>query len=100
MYRSHARAPDYYAHREIRSLESIDPLFRVSVKPHASRGKPCRCGHTVIAVDGEGTMRRCHFIREPVGNIYQPDFDQSLSETPCTNETCGCHIGYVHLRPL
>ena len=45
-------------------------------------------------------MRRCHFIREPLGNIYQPGFERALRERPCTNQTCDCHIGYVHLDEL
>jgi hypothetical protein len=49
-------------------------------------------------VDGDGTLRRCHFIKTPVGNIYQPGWEAALRPAPCTNATCGCHIGYVH-RP-
>ena len=51
-------------------------------------------------MDGDGTVRRCHFIREPLGNLYAPDFERCLAERPCTNDTCGCHIGYVHLDRL
>jgi len=51
-------------------------------------------------VDGDGVVRRCHFIKQPIGNIYDPDFAQCLQERPCTNDTCGCHIGYVHLDRL
>ena len=49
---------------------------------------------------GDGTARRCHFIKEPIGNIYDASFDACLRERPCTNDTCGCHIGYVHLDRL
>jgi hypothetical protein len=45
-------------------------------------------------------MRRCHFIKEPIGNIYDPNYEAALFERPCTNETCHCHIGYVHLEYL
>jgi hypothetical protein len=51
-------------------------------------------------VDGDGTVRRCHFIKEPIGNIYDTDFEICLRERPCANDTCGCHIGYVHLDRL
>jgi hypothetical protein len=51
----------------------------------------------VISVDGDGTARRCHFIGTPIGNIYEPGFEQALLPRPCTNATCGCHIGYVHM---
>lgn len=97
---AYKRAPDYYSPEEIDRLEGIDPLFPLNNQHHASLGHPCRAGFSVISVDGEGTMRRCHFIREPIGNLYSPDWSAALRRTPCTNETCGCHIGYVHLDRL
>jgi hypothetical protein len=51
-------------------------------------------------VDGDGTVRRCHFIREPIANLYEPGLEAALVERPCTNATCSCHIGYVHLDHL
>jgi hypothetical protein len=46
-------------------------------------------------------VRRCHFIKDVIGNIYAPGtFDSCLQERACTNATCGCHIGYVHLGRL
>jgi hypothetical protein len=39
-------------------------------------------------------------VREFLGNIYAPDFEQALRPRPCSKETCGCHIGYVHLDYL
>jgi hypothetical protein len=51
-------------------------------------------------VDGAGTLRRCHFVREPLGNIYTEGWEQALQPRPCPNETCGCHIGYVHMPHL
>ncbi len=92
--------PEYYQEEEIQRLEAIDPLFRVNNQRHPSLGRACRAGHTVIAVDGAGTIRRCHFIKEPLGNLYEPGFKRVLSPRPCTNATCGCHIGYVHLEDL
>jgi hypothetical protein len=54
----------------------------------------------VIAVDGDGTIRRCHFIERPIGNIYDPGVEAALAPRPCTRATCRCHIGYVHLDHL
>ena len=45
-------------------------------------------------------MRRCHFVREPLGNLYADDWAEALKERLCPNATCGCHIGYVHLDRL
>ncbi|HVX11579.1 MAG TPA: hypothetical protein VHC22_10395 [Pirellulales bacterium] len=67
---------------------------------HASRGQVCRAGHVSFTVDGTGTMRRCHFVDEPIGNIHTPDWEAALQPQPCPNATCSCHIGYVYLERL
>lgn len=90
----------YYSPDDARLLESIDPLFPVNNTRHPSLGQPCWAGESVVAVAGDGTMRRCHFIAEPIGNFYEADFERALRPRLCTNATCGCHIGYVHLKPL
>ncbi len=97
---AYKRQPDYYERDEIDWLEMIDPLFPVNNQHHASAGKSCRAGRSVISVDGDGTIRRCHFVKEPIGNIYEPGFESALMDRPCPNATCGCHIGYVHLDEL
>lgn len=81
-------------------FQSIDPLYELNTHHYPSLGKSCRAGESVISVDGEGTMRRCHFIKEAIGNIYDPAFETALFERSCTSETCHCHIGYVHLDYL
>lgn len=97
---AYKRVPDYYEEADIKRIEKIDPLFRYNTKYHTSLGKACRTGHTTFSVDGNGDMRRCHFIKRVIGNIYKQDFDAVLKPTPCTNNSCGCHIGYVHLEEL
>lgn len=79
---------------------SIDPLFQLNTQYHASLGRSCRCGSSVISVDGAGDIYRCHFIKQPLGNIYEPGFADTLVDRPCSNQTCGCHIGYVHMDEL
>lgn len=81
-------------------FDAVDPHFRTNLVPHASRGLSCQAGHTVISVDGDGTAKRCHFIEQPLGNVYDADFESALRPRACTNATCGCHIGYVHLDSL
>jgi MoaA/NifB/PqqE/SkfB family radical SAM enzyme len=92
--------PDYYGPEDVRRLTDIDPLFPVNNRQHASRGRACHAGHTAISVDGDGTIRRCHFIRAPLGNIYAPGWEAALRPRPCTRAHCGCHIGYVHMPDL
>jgi hypothetical protein len=54
----------------------------------------------VLSVDGDGVARSCHFIRAPLGNLYDTNFEAMLAPRACTAATCGCHIGYVHLEYL
>jgi MoaA/NifB/PqqE/SkfB family radical SAM enzyme len=97
---AYKREPDYYTPGMIADLTRVDPLFPLNNQRHPSRGESCRAGRSVIAVDGDGTVRRCHFVREPIGNLYAPDFEACLVERPCPNEACGCYIGYAHLDRL
>lgn len=89
-----------YSDQEIKTLEAVDPYFQTNTIAHPSRGLNCSTGNTVISVDGNGTVRRCHFVKSPIGNIYDNDFEECLKERPCSKPTCGCHIGYVHLPQL
>jgi hypothetical protein len=97
---AYKRTPEYYGVEEIARFTAIDPLFPINNTRHPSLGRGCRAGQTVVSVDGDGIMRRCHFIRAPIGNIYESGWEGALRERPCSNETCGCHIGYVHLDHL
>ncbi|MFO0756064.1 MAG: STM4011 family radical SAM protein [Byssovorax sp.] len=94
------RTPGYYTEAEVRRIEAVDALFRLNNTHHPSLGRSCAAGRSAISVSGDGTARRCHFIEEPIGNIYQAGWERALGERPCTNATCGCHIGYVHLDYL
>lgn len=89
-----------YSADDLAAFTRVDPLFRVNLAAHPSKGRACRGGETVISVDGEGTVRSCHFLRAPLGNLYAPDFAQALKPRACAADTCGCHIGYVHLDYL
>ena len=91
---------EYYSEQEIKLLESLDPHFPTNNRYHLSKGKACQAGNTAFTVDGDGDVRRCHFIKNIIGNIYDSTPEEFLTETPCTNDTCGCHIGYIHLDEL
>jgi MoaA/NifB/PqqE/SkfB family radical SAM enzyme len=97
---AYKRLPNYYTEDDLRYFTEIDPLFPINTQRHPSLGQPCAAGETVISVDGDGTIRRCHFVKTPIGNIYDPEFAQVLRPRPCSNETCGCHIGYIHMPHL
>ena len=94
------RVENYYAPDDVAWLSAIDELFPFNNQRHASLGRPCRAGQSVISVDGQGTMRRCHFVKTPIGNIYDDNWKTALQPRLCPNQNCGCHIGYVHLPHL
>jgi MoaA/NifB/PqqE/SkfB family radical SAM enzyme len=89
-----------YGASELAAWRAIDPLFELNTQRWPSAGRACGAGERAITVDGDGTMRRCHFIAQPIGNIYEPGWERALAPRPCTNEDCHCHIGYVHLDYL
>lgn len=79
---------------------AIDPLFALNERRWPSRGRACGAGSRAVSVDGDGTVRRCHFIAEPIGNLYDGSWATALTPRPCTAADCHCHIGYVHLDYL
>ncbi|WP_432159587.1 STM4011 family radical SAM protein [Streptomyces sp. NRRL F-5630] len=89
-----------YTDAEAAEWAALDPLFPYSRHPHRSAGLPCRTGESVLSVDGEGTVRRCHFVPEPLGNLYDGSFRAGLRPRACPRAACDCHIGYVHLESL
>jgi len=89
-----------YTAEELAAWEAIDPLFRLNTRRWPSLGKACGAGERAIAVDGDGTMRRCHFIQQPIGNLYDAGWRDALVPRACTQVACHCHIGYVHLDYL
>jgi len=97
---AYKRITDYYAPAEIERIVAIDPLFELNLEVYSSRGRACRAGEEMITVDADGNVRRCHFVRDVIGNIYDPAFEQALQPRPCSGEVCRCHIGYVHMRDL
>jgi hypothetical protein len=94
------REPNYYSAGELAELRAVDPHFDLNAVPHASLGRACRAGHAAFTVDGDGDARRCHFIKDKIANIYEPNFEQALKPRPCGIAECRCHIGYVHLEHL
>jgi MoaA/NifB/PqqE/SkfB family radical SAM enzyme len=89
-----------YTEEELAAWEAIDPLFRINLVRWPSRGQRCGAGERAITVDGDGTMRRCHFVEEPIGNLYEAGWERALAPRACTALDCHCHIGYAHLDYL
>ncbi|MFI6130571.1 STM4011 family radical SAM protein [Micromonospora sp. NPDC051141] len=89
-----------YDAEEEAAWTALDPHFGFSVRPHLSLGRPCHAGETAVSVLGDGTVRRCHFIPTPIGNLYDGSWRAALKPRGCDTAVCDCHIGYVHLKPL
>ncbi len=89
-----------YTADQIARLTRIDPHLHLTMKAHASRGQTCRTGRSVISIDGTGTIRRCHFVDEVLGNIYTDDLSTVLMDRPCPRRQCDCFIGFSHLDAL
>jgi hypothetical protein len=94
------RSDGYYTPADEEFLKDVDPLFPLNNRRHASLGLSCATGEEAFSVDGDGVMRRCHFVDEPIGDFFTAAWGDALRPRSCPNQTCGCHIGYVHLRPL
>ena len=97
---AYKREHDHYTPQDLERFSRIDPHFSWNTRYHKSMGKSCLAGHTSFSVDGKGDVRRCHFIDAVLGNLYDGSFERVLRPRPCTNQTCGCHIGYVYLEEL
>lgn len=97
---AYKRMPSYYSAAQAKRLTAVDPYFPVNLRSHDSFGKPCGAGESSFTVDGGGTMRRCHFVGAPIGSIHAPDWETCLRPRNCPNVSCGCHIGYVHMKHL
>lgn len=92
--------PGYYRAGERERLTAIDPLFALNAERQQSRGHSCAAGRSALFVRGDGTVSRCHFVDQPLGNLYVDPLDRLLGDEPCPQATCGCFIGYVQLDRL
>ena len=89
--------PRPYTAEELAFLVGIDPDFPATIKRHRSRGLPCRTGENVFTVDGDGNMRRCHFVDEVIGNIHTSNWVDALRSRLCPKAFCDCHLGTAWL---
>jgi len=85
---------------ETARFTAIDPHYALTLRRHASRHRSCRTGEDVIAVDGDGAVRRCHFVDTILGNLYADELVAMLRPRPCPRAFCDCYIGFAHLDQL
>ena len=60
-----------YSDQEINFLNSIDPYFKWNAKRWPSLGRACNAGLTSFTVDGDGDVRRCHFVDEVIATYTE-----------------------------
>lgn len=89
-----------YREPERARWRAIDPSFDVDARRHLTRGRACLTGEDTISVDGRGSIRRCHFVDETLGNLYLDDLRTILRPRPCTRGRCECWIGYSNVPDL
>ncbi|NVE01777.1 STM4011 family radical SAM protein [Massilia sp. BJB1822] len=94
------RGPGYYASDDLVWLDAIDPWFAQNRRPAPSRGKGCLAGEASLSVDGDGSLTRCHFVPERLGNLYEHDLAGLLRERSCPRFKCDCYIGYAQRKDL
>ena len=85
---------------ELTRFTGIDPDFALETRRQRTRGLDCRTGDEVVSIDGDGDVRRCHFVDDVLGNLYRDDLAALLRPRACTRATCECWIGYAHLPSL
>jgi MoaA/NifB/PqqE/SkfB family radical SAM enzyme len=96
----HDGGADYYRPEHVAGFSAVDPLFPITGQVHRSRGSACATGRDAIAVDGDGQVRRCWFVDQVRGNLYQQPLEDLLHTSPCPMSSCHCHIGLVHMERL
>lgn len=89
-----------YTADELRTLAAVDPQFPLTAQSRRTFGLACRTGESVFSVDGAGTITRCHFVDEPLGNLHDDDWESSLRPRTCPNRRCDCFVGWSHLPSL
>lgn len=84
-----------YTDEEVAALTELDPNFPLDRAGVRSGGRPCAAGERSLLVEGDGTLRRCHLVQRPVGNLYADDLRAVLRPRPCPRALCDCYVGYT-----
>jgi len=82
-----------YTEEEIDRFQSLDPQFLLTLRRQPSFGLSCRTGQHSFTVNGDGDMRRCHFVDSIIGNCYELGWEQALQQRTCPNRFCDCFLG-------
>ena len=95
---AYKRVPNNYTSSALNRIRAVDPHFNWNLQRYPSQGLSCQAGATHFTVDGNGDVRRCHFVGEVLTNIFTDNVEAALRPRLCPEESCGCYIGYIH-RP-
>jgi MoaA/NifB/PqqE/SkfB family radical SAM enzyme len=86
-----------YTPEEHARLQAVDSQFPMTTRRQPSFGGFCSTGESSFTVDGDGHMRRCHFVDEVIGNVYQPGWEDTLHPRTCPRRFCDCFLGKSQL---
>ena len=90
--------PRPYTEAEENLFAAIDPQFWATSRRQPSLGAPCQTGEVAFTVDGKGTMRRCHFVDDVIGNFDDDHWESALRPRSCPNRFCNCFLGQSQLN--
>ena len=86
--------PDAYTpeeHERIREYFSDRPMVHKFMSGHMSYGVDCAAGRDMIHIEEDGQVLNCPFAREPMGSIFDDDFEIRSETSPCSTDWCRCH---------
>jgi hypothetical protein len=90
--------PRPYTEEEESLFASIDPQFKATSRRLPSLGAACRTGDASFTVNGNGDMRRCHFVHDMIGNFNDDDWASALRPRSCPKQFCDCFLGTSQLK--
>ena len=90
-----------YTAAEEATLDRRSTRFRLQRPPApVARTGPAAPGESAISVAGDGTVRRCHFVRARSATSTTARGGPRCAPGRARSRVCDCHIGYVHLETL
>jgi len=81
-----------YTEAEVQAFSEIDRYFIQELKVH--KANPQKCVDSCF-VEADGTMYPCNICRQSMGNLYQPDDNQTMAGA-CQRKRCSCYLAYCN----
>jgi len=92
---AYKRYEGYYNVEEIEALESVDPFFKRNNQFILHKNKPCSAGKSSFYLTDTGDIRRCNWVDDIIGNIYDDNFQPFTENNLCEAARCQCYVGHM-----